>query len=451
MRILFLAPHPFMADRGTPIAVGEALSVLSDLGHTVDVVTYHAGDGFEVKNVALHRIDRPRSVKKVPIGPSWQKAVCDVHLYRLAKGLLKQHTYDVIHAVEESAFMALRLGRKFDVPFVYDMDSQMSRQIREKSHWLAPAAFVFNRLERRTVRHACGVLAVCPELVDLTRRMDPNANVHLLPDVPLGIEPSKGEAGADAAAVTDSDPSTAVGTVPNTESNHKSPLPDDILRPGGVKLMYVGNLEHYQGAGLMIDAFAQLGEIDASLVLVGGQPEHIARYRAQAESLGCGARIRFAGPVAVSRLGEVLSFADVLVSPRTAGQNTPMKIYSYLEAGKPVLATALTTHTQVLTPDVAELVAPEAAAMARGMAALINDAPRRESIGTAGQAYVRREFSPTRFRERLQHFYESLIQDHPRHGASDSQRSRNSTDNASETEGVQYDAAPPSGRMETAA
>ena len=43
----------------------------------------------------------------------------------------------------------------------------------------------------------------------------------------------------------------------------------------------------------------------------------------------------------------------MLVSPRIRGTNTPLKIYSYLRSGRPIVATNLLTHTQVLTPDVA--------------------------------------------------------------------------------------------------
>ena len=41
------------------------------------------------------------------------------------------------------------------------------------------------------------------------------------------------------------------------------------------------------------------------------------------------------------------------------GTNTPLKIYSYLRSGKPIVATNLLTHTQVLTPDIAKLVEPK--------------------------------------------------------------------------------------------
>jgi len=43
MRILFLAPHPFYQDRGTPIAVNLMLQALSERGEEVDVLTYHEG------------------------------------------------------------------------------------------------------------------------------------------------------------------------------------------------------------------------------------------------------------------------------------------------------------------------------------------------------------------------------------------------------------------------
>ena len=58
------------------------------------------------------------------------------------------------------------------------------------------------------------------------------------------------------------------------------------------------------------------------------------------------------------RVARLLGEADVLVSPRLKGLNTPMKIYSYLDSGTAVLATRLRTHTQVLDDRTAYLVDP---------------------------------------------------------------------------------------------
>jgi len=85
-----------------------------------------------------------------------------------------------------------------------------------------------------------------------------------------------------------------------------------------------------------------------------------------------------------------------------------MKIYSYMEAGKPILATAIKSHTQVLDESCAELVAPEPKSFAEGLARLMLDAQRRERIGHAAHDKVEREFSLPVFRKRLLGAYEKL-------------------------------------------
>ena len=59
--------------------------------------------------------------------------------------------------------------------------------------------------------------------------------------------------------------------------------------------------------------------------------------------------------------------AKVLVSPRKSGTNTPLKIYSYLRSGRPIVATNLITHTQVLNSEIAVLTEPEPEAFAKGI------------------------------------------------------------------------------------
>ena len=54
-----------------------------------------------------------------------------------------------------------------------------------------------------------------------------------------------------------------------------------------------------------------------------------------------------------------LAQASVLVSPRTEGTNTPLKIYQQLASGVPLVATGIESHTQVLDESVAFLAAAE--------------------------------------------------------------------------------------------
>lgn len=379
LKILFLAPQPFFTNRGTPIAVRAALQALAAQGHTIDVLSYHEGEDVRIESVTHHRTGRPPFVKRVPIGPSWQKALCDVAMMLKAVSMARRGGYDVVHAVEESAFIARLIRLLFGVPYIFDMDSLMSLQIVEKNALLTPIAWLFGWMERGTVKRSRGVLAVCPALVDEAMRHHPTGNVALLPDIPF--------TGNDATG-----------------------LPDALTQAKGTRLMYVGNMETYQGIGLMLDGFAQVADEypDAVLLIVGGSAEHIEQYKARAGVLCEQGRVVFVGPVPIDSLGAVLGYADILVSPRTQGNNTPMKVYSYLQSGKPVLATRLSTHTQVMNDEVSVLVKPDAQSMAEGMRQLIGSPQVREQIGSAGRTYVEREFSEQRFRQRLSDFYNTL-------------------------------------------
>ena len=58
----------------------------------------------------------------------------------------------------------------------------------------------------------------------------------------------------------------------------------------------------------------------------------------------------FTGQQPAREIPAFVEACDILVSPRIRGTNTPLKIYSYLRSGRPIVATNLLTHTQVLTP-----------------------------------------------------------------------------------------------------
>jgi glycosyltransferase involved in cell wall biosynthesis len=171
--------------------------------------------------------------------------------------------------------------------------------------------------------------------------------------------------------------------------------------------MYVGNLEHYQGIDLLLDGFrhtvARLP--NAHLVIVGGLQPDVERYRRQAQRLGIVAQVHFLGPRPLSALQGLLSRADVLVSPRLKGLNTPMKIYSYLDSGTAVLATRLRTHTQLLDDRTAYLVAPDPKSFGDGLAHLLSDPVLRSRLATEAKAYVQREFTPEAAHRKLSTFY----------------------------------------------
>jgi glycosyltransferase involved in cell wall biosynthesis len=381
MRILVLAPHPFFQQRGTPIAVRELLEFLSAEGHQIDVLTYHEGEDVAIANCRIVRISRVPGVRGIRPGFSFKKLVCDLVMARKLLTMLRETRYDLIHAVEESVFMASAVHRLFGVPFIYDMDSALSEQMVEQHGALAPVRNWLQRVEEVAVRGSLAVLAVCPALVDQARRHSKDKLVACVED------------------------STLLGS----ERSDVERLRADF-GPAYPLFLYVGNLERYQGVDLLLESFAEaLGAIPAArLAIIGGTKADIKRYQQRVEDLGLKDKVRFLGPRPLADLGGYLAQADVLVSPRLMGNNTPMKIYSYLDSGVPILATRLPTHTQVLDDSIACLAPPEPLEFGAAMAQLAMDQARRARLALRARERAQRDFTPEAARRKLRDFYGSV-------------------------------------------
>ena len=143
-------------------------------------------------------------------------------------------------------------------------------------------------------------------------------------------------------------------------------------------------------------------------MIIGGSAEDIKTYENLSCQLGINNNVHFVGQKPVSQLGSFLSQADVLVSPRIQGENTPMKIYSYLDSGRPLLATCLPTHTQVLDNQIALLVQPEPKAMADGIISLIDDIDLATALAFRAKERVKQEYSFKAFQKKLLGFYENI-------------------------------------------
>ena len=175
---------------------------------------------------------------------------------------------------------------------------------------------------------------------------------------------------------------------------------------------YIGNFQPYQGIELLLRAYERVAATHptVSLVLIGGHPHDIAIYRQVAVELGLAERVHFLGPRPVSQLAHFMAQADVLVSPRTQGTNTPMKIYSYLDSGTAVVATDLPTHTQVLSPNEAALAAPEPASLAHAILHLLEHPEDRRRLSVNGRKLVRSRHSWESFRASVDEIFDELDQ-----------------------------------------
>jgi glycosyltransferase involved in cell wall biosynthesis len=174
----------------------------------------------------------------------------------------------------------------------------------------------------------------------------------------------------------------------------------EYAQPKQKIVLYTGNFQPYQGIELLLEAMSLLSGQDLILLLVGDTPEAVADMQEKAKNLGIADKVRFTGQVLPEQIPLYVAIADVLVSPRLSGTNTPLKIYSCLKSGKPLVATNLWTHTQVLNPEIAVLTEPDPQSLAEGLKTAASQDEAQVRAKTALELAAR-EYTPSRYLQKI--------------------------------------------------
>ncbi|MDX1739841.1 MAG: glycosyltransferase family 4 protein [Rhodothermales bacterium] len=371
MKALVISPQPVFKPRGTPLSVYYRTLVTSELGWTVDLLTYGEGDDIDIPGMRMIRIPRFRMLGNVKVGPSLLKLFLDGWMFLKMVWLLTFNRYDLIHAHEEAVFFCLFLKPIFRFRYVYDMHSSLPQQLTNfeftKSRILIR---LFEVLEKRSLRSADAVITICQDLHDYAQKILDHGQPHELIENSL-LDPVRLVNAPEGSAA---------------ESHPALPEDDRIV-------VYAGTLEPYQGIELLLEAFSAVAATlpDVSLVVAGGNPDQVEHYRRQAGTLRIEDRCLFTGSVSRSAATAINRRASVLVSPRISGGNTPLKVYEQIASGIPLVATNIHSHTQVLNPAVAFLVEPNAESLSAGLTRALTDADEaRRKVEAAQQLYARK-------------------------------------------------------------
>jgi glycosyltransferase involved in cell wall biosynthesis len=353
------------------------------LGHHVELLSYPQGEAVSLPGL-VHRRSLRLPVGRARAGPSMAKLFLDVPFVAEAAWLMATGRYDVVHAVEEAAHIVSPLARLLRLPLVADVDSSIPDQLRHSSlGWAGFLPWAADVLEGHALRHAAAAITVCRSLTDGVRARAPQTPVFQVEDPPL----------VDAT----------VRATPEEVTRLRASLG---LGPGPV-VLYSGNFEPYQGLDLLIEAAARVPS--ARFVFMGGERGEIEALRSRALWGGAGDRCAFAGKRPPTDLAVFLALADVVVSPRSRGDNTPFKIYTYMASGRPLVATRIPTHTQLLDDTMALLVEPTPEGLARGIEDALAHPEAARRRADEARAVVERDYSPARYAEKVEAAYDAIV------------------------------------------
>jgi glycosyltransferase involved in cell wall biosynthesis len=262
------------------------------------------------------------------------------------------------------------LAKILRIPHLYDMHSSLPQQLTNfrfaRSRILR---WVFEKIEDASVFGSDVVVTICKDLQDHVTRMGAGERSVLIENVMGGdVE--------DPPLMTAADVRSKWG-----------------LSPDAQVVLYTGTFEPYQGLEMLLDAAALMAASHPNLrfLIVGGRAEQVDSAQLHAERVG--AKAVFTGYQPAREIPAFVEAADILASPRIAGTNTPLKIYSYLRSGKPIVATDLLTHTQVLDHETSLLVPPDAKSFADALTKLIAEPALRERLSNAAGDRARTRYA----------------------------------------------------------
>ena len=383
-RILFIASQPFFEWRGSPIRLGFDLLALTQLGYTVDFLTLPLGERREIPGVHIRRAPNLFGARRIAIGPSLLKLAFDGILFWMALGCVLRQRYAVVHGVEDCgliAWVAARIGR---ARLIFERHSDPSSY--HKGGLRNAVMRVYAAVERFVMRRADAVIGTGPGLVAHAQAVGRASRACLIPDIPSSLAEATeaGRAAARARCVRQA---------------------DDLL------IAYVGSFAVYQGIDLLFAAIPLVAAAEprARFVIIGGSPEEIQSRKAALAAAGFPQAALFLGHIAPDQLPDTLAAADILLSPRLAGMNTPLKLLDYLKAGAAIVATDCEANRLILTPEIAQLTPLTPDGFAAGILALCRDPGRRARLARAGGGLLASRHNFALFREALRLCYTYVL------------------------------------------
>lgn len=384
MRVLVIAPEPFFEPRGALFSLYYHLKALVTMGYEVDLVTYPIGKQRGLPGLNIYRAPAIPFIRAVKPGPSLAKIPLDLAVFLTAVWRLCLRRYREVHTHEEASLMGVLLAFIFRCKHLYCMHCDLAQLI-------ASSGFIRNPLllrcleaaQRFMVRKSDAVIAFYPEIELTAKRMAPGKPVYMIlpPAVDEGLPPAKEE---EVARLR--------------EQLHLGDAP---------VLLYTGTLEAYQGLDILLrSAVIVRSKFPAArYVIVGGKAEQVDKLRLLAQESGVAEAICFVEQRPLEEMPQYMALGIILLSPRSKGDHTPLKLYTYLRSGKPILATSIYAHTQILTPEVALLVPPTPEGLAEGALELLRNPEQAKVLGENAKRIAEEHYSWSPFLQKARQIY----------------------------------------------
>ena len=262
------------------------------------------------------------------------------------------------------ASLILQFPRRLRPPLIYESHCFSPTEAAQRSQALSTARVVSPRKQRRLMRREgrvwCGadgyIVTTTGNLAELERRFGKRLRVAVIPNG-TRLQPDR-----------------------KFETLH--PIPP-------LCVVYAGHLYPWKGVDVLLQALVKLEGVNATIIGGDAAEPDFQRLQDTSRSIGLGSRVEFVGMVEPSRVSGLLAKGDVLVLPNvgaepTVNHTSPLKLFEYMAAGKPIVASNLPSIREVLRDgENAVLVEPgNPTALTSGLRRVLEDRKLAERIAS---------------------------------------------------------------------
>lgn len=356
MRILHILNHSLPVQDGYAFRTAAILREQARLGwETLQVTSDRHPSGPSEEQVAdLHFFRTVARSGWLARQPVTEQLATVASLKARVEQVARAARPDLLHAHSPclTGLAALQVGRRLGIPVVYEMRSSWEdAAVTEGATTSGSLRFRLSRaLETFVLRRADAVTTICEGLKsEICTRGVPPERVTIVPNAVDTELFGKVHPGCGAIR--------------------------QRYAPGGERLIgFIGSFYNWEGLDLLVSVAAILRQrrSDFRVLLVGGGTED-ERLRRQVAALGLEGVVVFSGRVPHSEVGAWYGAMDLLVYPRPAtsltDMVTPLKPLEAMAAGRPVLASDVAGHRELIRHDFNGLLFPagDAAALAVGV------------------------------------------------------------------------------------
>lgn len=192
-------------------------------------------------------------------------------------------------------------------------------------------------------------------------------------------------------------------------------------RAGTFTVGFVGTLKPWHGLSILVEAFAIFHDHDSNrqLLIVGDGPERESLVAdLSARKLLEAACAHLTGAVAPSQVPGLVASMDVAIAPYpplSAFYFSPLKVYEYMAAGRPVIASRIGQLANLIEDGVNGLLCPagDPVALAAALDRLRREPELRARLGRAARATVLRHHTWEAVARRILHLAGLKPASHP--------------------------------------